>query len=30
MTEIILGICLGIGLAASTGFREFVPLFAMS
>ena len=30
MTEIILGICLGIGLAASTGFRVFVPLFAMS
>lgn len=30
MTEIILGICLGIGLAASMGFRVFVPLFAMS
>lgn len=28
--DIILGICLGIGLAASTGFRVFVPLFAMS
>lgn len=28
--EIILGVCLGIGLAASTGFRVFVPLFAMS
>ncbi|WFF38901.1 DUF4126 domain-containing protein [Moraxella nasibovis] len=28
--EILLGICLGVGLAASTGFRVFVPLFAMS
>lgn len=29
-TEIILSICLGIGLAASAGFRVFVPLFALS
>lgn len=29
-TEILLGICLGVGLAASSGFRVFVPLFAMS
>ncbi len=29
-TEIILSICLGIGLAASSGFRVFVPLFALS
>lgn len=29
-TEIILSICLGVGLAASSGFRVFVPLFAMS
>lgn len=28
--DVILGICLGVGLAASTGFRVFVPLFAMS
>lgn len=29
-TEIIMSICLGIGLAASSGFRVFVPLFGMS
>lgn len=29
-TEMILSIFLGIGLAASTGFRVFVPLFALS
>lgn len=29
-TEMILSICLGIGLAASSGFRVFVPLFGMS
>lgn len=29
-TELILGLCLGVGLAASSGFRVFVPLFAMS
>lgn len=29
-TEILLSICLGIGLAASAGFRVFVPLFALS
>lgn len=29
-TEILLSICLGVGLAASSGFRVFVPLFAMS
>ena len=28
--ETILSICLGIGLAASVGFRVFVPLFALS
>lgn len=28
--EMILSICLGIGLAASSGFRVFVPLFAVS
>ncbi|WP_049235720.1 DUF4126 domain-containing protein [Moraxella canis] len=28
--EMILSICLGIGLAASTGFRVFVPLFGLS
>lgn len=30
MTETILSIFLGIGLAASVGFRVFVPLFALS
>lgn len=29
-TEIIMSICLGIGLSASSGFRVFVPLFGMS
>jgi len=29
-TETIISICLGIGLAASVGFRVFVPLFALS
>ena len=29
-TELILGICLGLGLAAACGFRVFVPLFLMS
>ncbi len=29
-TEMILSICLGIGLAASSGFRVFLPLFAVS
>lgn len=29
-TEMILSVFLGIGLAASTGFRVFVPLFALS
>ena len=29
-TEILLGICLGLGLAAACGFRVFVPLFVMS
>lgn len=29
-TEMIMSICLGIGLAASSGFRVFVPLFGMS
>lgn len=29
-TEIIMSLCLGIGLAASSGFRVFVPLFGMS
>ncbi|MFW2176954.1 MULTISPECIES: DUF4126 domain-containing protein [unclassified Moraxella] len=28
--ELIFSICLGIGLAASSGFRVFVPLFALS
>jgi len=28
--ETIISICLGIGLAASVGFRIFVPLFALS
>lgn len=30
MTATIMSICLGIGLAASAGFRVFVPLFAIS
>ncbi len=30
MNETIISICLGIGLAASTGFRVFLPLFALS
>lgn len=30
MTESIISICLGIGLAASAGFRVFLPLFALS
>lgn len=30
MTETILSVFLGIGLAASVGFRVFVPLFALS
>lgn len=30
MQEIILSICLGIGLAASVGFRIFLPLFVLS
>lgn len=30
MTETIISICLGIGLAAAAGFRVFVPLFALS
>lgn len=29
-TEMMLSICLGIGLSASSGFRVFVPLFGMS
>jgi hypothetical protein len=29
-SETIISICLGIGLAASVGFRVFVPLFALS
>ena len=29
-TETIISICLGIGLAASVGFRVFVPLFVLS
>ena len=29
-TELILGICLGLGLAAACGFRVFIPLFLMS
>ncbi|NCO63637.1 MAG: DUF4126 domain-containing protein, partial [Flavobacteriia bacterium] len=28
--ESIISICLGIGLAASVGFRLFLPLFALS
>lgn len=28
--ELVLSMCLGVGLAASSGFRVFVPLFAMS
>lgn len=28
--ELILSLCLGVGLAASSGFRVFVPLFALS
>ncbi len=28
--EMIISICLGVGLAASTGFRVFVPLFGLS
>ncbi|VEG13836.1 DUF4126 domain-containing protein [Moraxella cuniculi] len=28
--EMILSVCLGVGLAASAGFRLFVPLFALS
>lgn len=28
--ELILSICLGVGLAASSGFRVFVPAFALS
>ncbi len=28
--EIIISICLGIGLAVSVGFRVFLPLFALS
>src|SRR5690606_25526534 len=30
MTETIISICLGIGLAASVGFRVFLPLFVFS
>ena len=30
MQETIISICLGIGLAASVGFRVFLPLFALS
>lgn len=30
MTAMIVSICLGVGLAASAGFRVFVPLFAVS
>ncbi|MGJ8593615.1 MAG: DUF4126 domain-containing protein [Aquaticitalea sp.] len=30
MTETVISICLGIGLAASVGFRVFLPLFALS
>lgn len=30
MTETLISICLGIGLAAATGFRVFLPLFALS
>jgi hypothetical protein len=29
-TETLISICLGIGLAASVGFRVFLPLFALS
>lgn len=28
--EMLISICLGVGLAASSGFRVFVPLFALS
>ena len=28
--ETIISICLGVGLAASVGFRVFLPLFALS
>ncbi len=28
--EVLLSICLGIGLSAACGFRVFVPLLAMS
>ena len=28
--ETILSVCLGVGLAASVGFRVFLPLFALS
>ncbi len=28
--ELMLSICLGVRLAASSGFRVFVPLFVMS
>ena len=30
MLETIISVCLGIGLAASAGFRVFVPLFVLS
>lgn len=30
MTETIIRICLGVGLAASVGFRVFLPLFVLS
>lgn len=30
MTATIISICLGVGLAASAGFRVFIPLFALS
>jgi hypothetical protein len=28
--ELLLGVCLGLGLAAACGFRVFVPMFLMS
>ena len=28
--ETIISVCLGVGLAASVGFRVFLPLFALS
>ena len=28
--ELILGVCLGVGLSAACGFRVFVPMFALS